>query len=89
MYAAAGCWSKLVEVRSFMRDLGVRKDPGCAWVDIGAGVSPFLVDDTSNSQSAEIFLLLRGLTKQMRDVDYAACTDSAADTEIIHGNDYS
>lgn len=89
MYAAAGCWSKLVEVRSFMRDLGVRKEPGCAWVDIGAGVSPFLVDDTSNSQSAEIFLLLRGLTKQMKDVDYAACTDYAADKEIIHGNDYS
>ncbi|KAL1535880.1 pentatricopeptide repeat-containing protein-like protein [Salvia divinorum] len=88
MYAAAGCWSKLVEVRSFMRDLGVRKDPGCAWVDIGAGVSPFLVEDTSNSQSAEIFLLLRGLTKQMKDVDSSACTDSSADKETIHGNDW-
>lgn len=89
MYAAAGCWGKLVEVRSFMRDLGVRKDPGCAWVDIGAGVSPFLVDDTSNGQSDEIFLLLRGLTKQMKDVDYAVGTDSAAEEEIMHGNYYS
>lgn len=86
MYAAAGRWSKLVEVRSFMRNLGVRKDPGCAWVDIGAGFSPFSVDDTCNSQSDEIFLLLRGLTKQMKDVDYAACTDSEG---ILLGNDYS
>ncbi|KAL0360332.1 UNVERIFIED_CONTAM: Pentatricopeptide repeat-containing protein [Sesamum radiatum] len=42
MYAAAGCWSKLAEVRTVMRDFGVRKDPGCAWVDMGAGFSPFL-----------------------------------------------
>lgn len=86
MYAAAGCWSKLVEVRSFMRDLGVRKNPGCAWVDIGAGFSPFSVDDTSNSQSNEIFLLLRGLTQQMKDVDCAAFTYSDG---IVLGNDYS
>ncbi|KAK6161709.1 hypothetical protein DH2020_005090 [Rehmannia glutinosa] len=48
MYAAAGCWSKLAKVRTYMRDLGVRKDPGCASVDIGDGFSPFLVEDTSN-----------------------------------------
>ncbi|KAH6789664.1 Tetratricopeptide repeat superfamily protein [Perilla frutescens var. frutescens] len=89
MYAAAGCWGKLVEVRSFMRDLGVRKDPGCAWVDIGAGFSPFLVEDTSNSQSDEIFLLLRGLTRQMKDVDHAAWVDSEAGEEIPLGNNYS
>ncbi|KAL0314420.1 UNVERIFIED_CONTAM: Pentatricopeptide repeat-containing protein [Sesamum angustifolium] len=40
MYAAAGCWSKLATVRTVMRDLGVRKDPGCAWVDMGAGFLP-------------------------------------------------
>lgn len=89
MYATAGCWSKLGEVRSFMRDLGVRKDPGCAWVDIGAGFSLFSVEDTSNSQSDEIYLLLRGLTQQMKDVDSAACTDSAADEGVILRYNYS
>lgn len=83
MYAAAGCWSKLVKVRTFMRDLGVRKDPGCAWVDIGAGFSPFLVEDTSNSQADEIFLLLGGLTKQMKDIDYVACANSEAEEEFF------
>ncbi|KAI3464624.1 hypothetical protein Pfo_021287 [Paulownia fortunei] len=83
MYAAAGCWSKLAKVRTFMRDLGVRKDPGCAWVDIGAGFSPFLVEDTSNSQADEIFLLLGGLTKQMKDIDYVACENSGAEEEIF------
>jgi pentatricopeptide repeat protein len=35
MYAAAGCWNKLAKVKTSMRDLGVRKAPGCAWVDVG------------------------------------------------------
>ncbi|KAL2467851.1 Pentatricopeptide repeat-containing protein [Forsythia ovata] len=83
MYAAAGSWSKLAEVRTFMRDLGVRKDPGCAWVDIGAGFSPFLVEDTSNSQTDEIYLLLGGLTEQIKDIGYVAREVSALEEEFF------
>ncbi|KAK6138583.1 hypothetical protein DH2020_027677 [Rehmannia glutinosa] len=83
MYAAAGCWSKLAKVRTYMRDLGVRKDPGCASVDIGDGFSPFLVEDTSNSQSDEIFVLLGGLTKQMKDIDYVARENPDSEEETF------
>ncbi|KAL3840078.1 hypothetical protein ACJIZ3_024669 [Penstemon smallii] len=83
MYAAAGNWSKLADVRTCMRDLGVRKDPGCAWVDIGAGFSPFLVEDTSNSQAEEIYLLLGGLNKQMKDIDFVACEGSEVEEETF------
>ncbi|KAH7836098.1 hypothetical protein Vadar_032682 [Vaccinium darrowii] len=82
MYASAGCWNKLARVRTFMRDLGVRKDPGCAWVDAGAGFSPFLVGDTANSQSNEIYPLLGGLTKQMKDAGYVVAEDFVSDDEF-------
>ncbi|KAL9141353.1 hypothetical protein ABFS82_14G097200 [Erythranthe guttata] len=78
MYAAAGCWTKLAKVRTFMRDLGVRKEPGCAWIDIGAGFSPFLVEDSSNEQADEIFVLLVGLSKHMKDIDCVACENPEA-----------
>ncbi|KAG8378136.1 hypothetical protein BUALT_Bualt08G0106700 [Buddleja alternifolia] len=83
MYAAAGCWGKLAKVRSFMRGLGVRKDPGCALVDIGDGFSPFLVEDTSNSHSDEIYFLLGGLNEQMKDIDCVVCDDSQLQEEIF------
>ncbi|KAL2232279.1 UNVERIFIED_CONTAM: Pentatricopeptide repeat-containing protein [Sesamum indicum] len=83
MYAAAGCWSKLAKVRTVMRDLGVRKDPGCAWVDMGAGFSRFLVEDTSKGQTDEIYLLLGGLTKQMKATDSVA---SEAEEENFLGS---
>ncbi|XP_065881985.1 pentatricopeptide repeat-containing protein At1g71490 [Euphorbia lathyris] len=70
MYAAAGCWSKLAMVRTYMRDLGVRKDPGCAWVDVGSGVSPFLVADTSKSCGDELYPLLDRLSELMKDDEY-------------------
>ncbi|KAL0285097.1 UNVERIFIED_CONTAM: Pentatricopeptide repeat-containing protein [Sesamum calycinum] len=75
------CWSKLARVRTVMRDLGVRKDPGCAWVDMGAGFSP-LVEDTSKGQTTEILSSVGGLTKQMKSTDSVA---SEAEEEIFLG----
>lgn len=72
MYAAAGCWDKLARVRTFMRDLGLLKPPGCAWVDIGSGFEPFLVGDPSMELSHDIFPLLEGLTENMKDAGYVA-----------------
>uniref|UniRef100_A0A2P2JKJ6 Pentatricopeptide repeat-containing protein n=1 Tax=Rhizophora mucronata TaxID=61149 RepID=A0A2P2JKJ6_RHIMU len=70
VYAAAGCWDKLAKVRTFMRDQGVRKDPGCAWVDVGSGFLPFLVGDTSQPRAKELYAVLDGLTELMKDVGY-------------------
>lgn len=70
MYAAAGCWDKLARVRTFMRDLGLLKPPGCAWVDIGSGFKPFLVGDSTMEQSHEIYPILEGLTELMKDAGY-------------------
>lgn len=72
MYAAAGCWNKLAEVRMSMRDLGVRKTPGCAWVGVGNEFSHFLVGDTSNPHAQEIYLLLDGLSNLMIDAAYVS-----------------
>lgn len=83
MYAAAGCWNELAKVRTSMRDWGVKKAPGCAWIDAGAGISPFVVGDTSNTQSEEINTLLRGLLKQMKEAGYVACEDSYREYEVI------
>lgn len=83
MYAAAGCWKKLAKVRTSMRDLGVRKDPGCAWVDVGMGFCPFVVGDMSNPHTQEIYALLDGLTELMKDMGYAANVNFPSEDEII------
>lgn len=69
-YAAASCWDKLARVRTYMRDLGLLKSPGCAWVDLGSGFEPFLVGDSSMELSHEIYPILEGLTENMKDAGY-------------------
>lgn len=83
MYAAAGCWNNLAKVRTSMRDLGVKKDPGCAWVDVGTGFSPFVVDDTSNRHAQEIYSMLDGLTELMKDAGYVVGEDFSLKEDII------
>lgn len=83
MYAAAGCWNKLARVRTFMRDLGVRKAPGCAWVDVGDGFSLFLVGDTTNELRNDIYLLLDGLTELMKDADSVVNEDFSSGYDVV------
>ncbi|KAK4265661.1 hypothetical protein QN277_026683 [Acacia crassicarpa] len=81
MYAAAGRWSELAYVRTCMRDLGVRKPPGCTWVAVGNEFSPFLVGDTSNPHASEIYPLMNGLNELMRDAGYVPSEDFASSEE--------
>ncbi|XP_004141540.1 pentatricopeptide repeat-containing protein At1g71490 isoform X1 [Cucumis sativus] len=66
MYAAAGSWSKLAEIRTLMRDSGVAKIPGCSWVDVGSEFISFSVGDTSSPQALESKLLLDSLYDVMK-----------------------
>ena len=45
MFASAGRWDSVATVRKFMRDRGVKKDPGCSWLEVEKKVHVFLVDD--------------------------------------------
>lgn len=84
MYADAGSLDKLAKMRTFMRDVGVRKSPGCAWVNTGFVFSPFLVEDTSSGQTNEIYCLLRGLSRQMKDTGPLTTEDSSSE-ELCEG----
>lgn len=85
MYADAGHWNKLAKVRTVMRDWGVKKSPGCAWVDTGSGFSPFLVADTSSGQTNEIYCLLGGLNRLMKDTGHLTTENSSSEEELCEG----
>ncbi|KAG5575355.1 hypothetical protein H5410_055489 [Solanum commersonii] len=42
-YASAGRWEDVLKVRGTMRDLGVKKSPGCSSIDISGNVHEFIV----------------------------------------------
>lgn len=46
MYAEAGRWDEAIGIRERMKSRGVRKNPGCSWVDTGSRTHAFLVGES-------------------------------------------
>uniref|UniRef100_A0A5B7BPA2 DYW domain-containing protein n=1 Tax=Davidia involucrata TaxID=16924 RepID=A0A5B7BPA2_DAVIN len=63
MYAAAGQWDKVSQVREMMKKRGIRKDPGCSSTEHKGLLHKFIVGDKSHPQTEEIYSKL----SEMRD----------------------
>lgn len=83
MYAAAGLTNKEAEARTYMRDSGVKRTPGCAWVDVGREHCPFLAGDTSNPRSGEISPLMKRMNILMKDAGYVPSKGVVSSEEDI------
>ncbi|XP_077220140.1 tetratricopeptide repeat (TPR)-like superfamily protein [Tasmannia lanceolata] len=74
IYASAGLWEKAMEVRKNMKEMGVRKEPGCSWIEFGDEVHKFVAGDSSHAQSEELQVLLERLSERMRKEGYVPDT---------------
>jgi pentatricopeptide repeat protein len=70
IYAVSDRWDDVAKVRKMMKDKGVKKKPGCSWIEVGHQVHAFMVGDRSHPQTEEIYATLERLACQMRDVGY-------------------
>jgi pentatricopeptide repeat protein len=41
IYAAAGRWDDIEKVRKMMKDRGIKKTPGCSWIEVNKQVHAF------------------------------------------------
>ncbi|KAH6776389.1 Pentatricopeptide repeat superfamily protein [Perilla frutescens var. hirtella] len=74
MFAAAGRWDNVAAVRKFMRDRGVKKEPGCSWLDVENKVHVFLVDDAVHPEVHEVYNYLKELVLRLRKLGYVPDT---------------
>ncbi|KAF7083855.1 hypothetical protein CFC21_087596 [Triticum aestivum] len=70
MLASAGRWAEATYVRKEMKDVGIKKDPGCSWITWKNGVHVFHAKDTKHEMNSEIRALLAKLKKQMQASGY-------------------
>lgn len=75
LYADFRCWEKLAKVRVLMREMGVNKVPGCAWLDVGGGFTRFLVADTKNTKAIAMYTLLDRLSMHLKEAGYIMSQD--------------
>lgn len=75
IYATAGKWSEVANVRKLMDERGVVKKPGMSWIDVKKKVHVFLVGDQSHPRSEEIFDFLSEVSKRMKEEGYVPHTN--------------
>eukprot|EP01018_Ginkgo_biloba_P030650 Gb_26653 [translate_table: standard] len=71
IYAAAGRWDVVEKMRSMLKYKGLKKNPGCSWIEIKNRVHTFLVGDSSHPQSGEIYAMIETLDEQMKEAGYS------------------
>lgn len=71
----AKLWGEASEIRKLMRDRGVRKVPGCSWVEVNNRVHTFVVGDKDNDQIVEIYEFLYEMGRKMKLAGYSPVTE--------------
>ncbi|MCL7039504.1 hypothetical protein MKW94_006414 [Papaver nudicaule] len=69
-YAMLGLWKDAREVREGMRVSGVKKEPGCSWIEIQREVHMFLAGDKFHRKSEQVYATIKELTSILKDADY-------------------
>ncbi|XP_057457507.1 pentatricopeptide repeat-containing protein At2g35030, mitochondrial-like [Lotus japonicus] len=82
MYASAGKWKEAANVRMKMKDKGLKKQPGCSWIEVGNTVQVFVVGDKSHSQSEMLGYLLLDLHTKMKKSGDILDDDLSLDVEL-------
>ncbi|MQM16206.1 hypothetical protein Taro_049161 [Colocasia esculenta] len=71
IYAHAGMWDKVSHVRKLMRGKGLRKNPGCCFVEAKDGaIHEFFAGDMSHPRTREIKAALEELLDRLRLAGY-------------------
>ncbi|KAI4314437.1 hypothetical protein L6164_027345 [Bauhinia variegata] len=70
LYASAGKWNQVIEMKSTIRDLKLKKSPAMSWVDVDREVHTFMAGDLSHPISHEILEILHELIEKVKTLGY-------------------
>ncbi|XP_057963256.1 pentatricopeptide repeat-containing protein At3g49710 [Malania oleifera] len=70
MYASAGRWEEVATVKKLMRDRGVRKKPGCSWIEVDKKTHVFVAEDGSHPMIKQIYKYLEEMSRKMKRAGY-------------------
>ncbi|KAK6128159.1 hypothetical protein DH2020_038099 [Rehmannia glutinosa] len=74
LYASRGRWNDVSKVRASMSSKGIKKEPGCSWVEVDAQVHVFLSQDASHPRILDILRKLEELGQRVTEAGYTPNT---------------
>lgn len=71
IYADNGRWEDVATVRKLMRDRGVKKKPGCSWMEVNKRIHIFVAEDTSHPMIKKIHEYLEEMIEKIKKAGYS------------------
>ncbi|KAL4387175.1 hypothetical protein GQ457_09G004000 [Hibiscus cannabinus] len=84
IYAAAGKWDKFAKMRRLLKEKGLRKVPGCSWLQLNGHVHEFRVADKSHPKANDIYALLGILEFSIKEAREYNCREIILNAHFIH-----
>ncbi|CAI0398660.1 unnamed protein product [Linum tenue] len=78
LYEESGRWNEVSQVRTEIRDTGVRKQPGCSWIEVDNNIHTFTAADCSHPLCEEIYATLESLSVEIKEEGYVPLSQSTA-----------
>ncbi|CAL9165728.1 unnamed protein product [Musa hybrid cultivar] len=89
LYSKDGRREEAKTVREKMRGIRLEKTAGCSWIETSDGLQVFVSRDTSNGRTDELYAVLEGLLRLIREEGYAYSNEFDEETESCVQNDES
>lgn len=70
LYEDFGKWNEVEKHRSKIKEMGLKKSPGCSWIDVNNQIHVFTAGDESHYQAEGMYAVLRSLTMEMKKHGY-------------------
>uniref|UniRef100_A0A2N9GLW5 DYW domain-containing protein n=1 Tax=Fagus sylvatica TaxID=28930 RepID=A0A2N9GLW5_FAGSY len=68
MHSILGKWGEKMNVRKRLRGLGLKKDPGCSWIELESSVHVFYVENRTHPDCNAIYATLEHLTSNINSI---------------------
>ncbi|CAN1805165.1 Pentatricopeptide repeat-containing protein At2g03880, mitochondrial [Linum perenne] len=75
IYANAQRWDEVAKIRKVMNEKGIRKEPGCSWVEVDKQIHAFILGDESHPQISDINAQLDLLIQRLIGAGYVPDTN--------------
>lgn len=66
LYVEGGMREEAASLRALMRQKGLKKNPGCSWIEVKNELEVFYSSDSSSTKTIEIYETLQGLRSIMK-----------------------
>ncbi|GJX64285.1 pentatricopeptide repeat-containing protein [Tanacetum coccineum] len=77
LYSDSGNLENVSNVRKLMKDKGIRKNPGCSWMEVDNRVHVFTVDDTNHPRIKDVYDNVQDIIRKIEETGMYAVKNGA------------